>query len=165
MRREHGRRVIMLDPNIRAAFVADREAHRQRLARMIAMADIVKLSDEDLSWFNESGSPDAVAARWLEQGPKLVVLTAGAQGATGYARTGTVAVAAPSVDVADTVGAGDTFNAGLLAWLHDEGLLNKAALASLTDDQLAEAMTFAARAAAVTVSRAGANPPWRAELA
>jgi fructokinase len=164
MQREHGRRVTMLDPNIRAAFVADREAHRQRLARMIAMADIVKLSDEDLSWFGENGTPDEIAARWLERGPKLVVLTAGAQGATGYTRTGKVSVAAPPVDVVDTVGAGDTFNAGLLAWLHDAGPLAKPALASLTGDQVGQAITFAARAAAVTVSRAGANPPWRAEL-
>ena len=164
MRREHSRRVMMLDPNIRAAFVTDRGKHLARMRRMIAMADIVKLSDEDVAWFGEAGSQAEIAARWLEAGPKLVVVTAGARGATAYARGGTVAVPAPQVQVVDTVGAGDTFNAGLLAWLHRAGRLDKAAIAALTPAEIEAALTLAARAAAVTVSRAGANPPWLLEL-
>lgn len=164
MRRERRRRVTMLDPNIRAAFVTDREKHLARMRRMIAMADIVKLSDEDVTWFGEKGSHGEIAARWLDCGPKLVVVTAGARGATAYARCGTVAVPAPNVAVVDTVGAGDTFNAGLLAWLHRAGRLDKEAVAALTPAEIEAALTLATQAAAVTVSRAGANPPWRAEL-
>ncbi|TKT81184.1 carbohydrate kinase [Aquamicrobium sp. LC103] len=164
MRREHGSRVTMLDPNIRAAFITDKEAHRRRMLRMIAMADIVKLSDEDLVWFDETGSQDEIAERWLAMGPKLLVLTRGSQGATGYTKHGSVRVSAPSVAVADTVGAGDTFSAGLLSSLHQTGLITKSAIAALCEGDLRTALEFAVRVAAVTVSRAGANPPWKHEL-
>lgn len=164
MRREHAARVTMLDPNIRRGFIRDRDSHLARMRRMIAMADIVKLSDEDLDWFGDAGDPDAIAARWLDAGPKLVVLTRGERGAVGYARQYRVERPARPVIVADTVGAGDTFNAGLLSWLHEAGLLAKASLASLSQAQIAHALDFAMSAAAVTVSRAGANPPWRHEL-
>lgn len=164
MRREHARRVIMLDPNIRTGFITDKGGHRARMHRMIAMADIVKLSDEDLAWFGEHGSPDDIAARWLAAGPKIVVLTRGGEGATGYTTGIKVDVPARPVEVVDTVGAGDTFNAGLLASLHEAGLLSKAALGTLSEDHLRAALDLAISAAAVTVSRAGANPPWRREL-
>lgn len=164
MRREHGQRVTMLDPNIRAGFIADKPRHLARMRRMIAMADIVKLSDEDLAWFGESGGHDEIAARWLEAGPGAVVLTRGGKGAVGYTGRCRVEVPARPVEVADTVGAGDTFNAGLLAWLHDKGLLDKQALACLAETDLRDALSFAIAAAAITVSRPGANPPWRHEL-
>lgn len=164
MRREHEGRVTMLDPNLRPAFVADQAKHRSRLYRMIAMADIVKLSDEDIAWFGESGSHADIASRWLAAGPKLIVVTAGAKGAVGYTRDGSISVQARKVDVVDTVGAGDTFNAGILASLYEQGLLTKQAISRLTRDQVEEALHLATGAAAVTVSRAGANPPWRAEL-
>ena len=164
MRREYRQRVTMLDPNLRPAFVEDREKHLQRMYRMIAMADIVKLSDEDAAWFGETGSHDEIAARWLEMGPKLVVVTAGAKGATGYTATSKIAVPARKVTVVDTVGAGDTFNAGILAALHDAGLLTKKAVATLSADQVGAALSLAVEVASVVVSRAGANPPWRREL-
>jgi fructokinase len=164
MARERYSRVIMLDPNIRAAFVPDKEKHLARMKRMIAMADIVKLSDEDLAWFGEGGTHDEIAARWLEMGPKLVVITAGSKGASGWTKDGKVTVPARKVTVVDTVGAGDTFNAGILASLHDGGLLTKQAVAALTAAQVEAALTLAGSAAAVTVSRAGANPPRRQEL-
>lgn len=164
MRREKARRVIMLDPNIRADFIADRQAHLARMKRMLAMADVVKLSAEDLAWFGESGSVDEVARRWLDLGPKAVVVTRGSAGAIGYAGSEKVEMPALAVEVADTVGAGDTFNAGLLASLYEQGLLSKAALARLTAEALGAALEFAMRAAAVTVSRPGANPPWRHEM-
>lgn len=164
MRREYRQRVTMLDPNLRPAFVEDREKHLQRMYRMIAMADIVKLSDEDAAWFGETGSHDEIAARWLEMGPKLVVVTAGAKGATGYTATSKIAVPARKATVVDTVGAGDTFNAGILAALHDAGLLTKKAVATLSADQVGAALSLAVEVASVVVSRAGANPPWRREL-
>jgi fructokinase len=128
------------------------------------MADIVKLSDEDLDWFGESGSHDEIAARWLQLGPNLVVITRGSKGAVGYTARGQVEVPAAPVRVADTVGAGDTFNAGILGGLRDAGLLSKASIQELSDKALRSVLEFAIEAAAITVSRPGANPPWRHEL-
>ncbi|MEP9370954.1 carbohydrate kinase [Mesorhizobium sp. KR1-2] len=165
MRREHGRRVTMLDPNIRPGFISDHEKHRARIERMIAMADIVKLSDEDLAWFGHAGDQEETVRNWLSSGPKLVVVTHGAAGAIGYSRHHTVSVTPKAVTVVDTVGAGDTFNAGLLASLHDQGALTKARLEALSEEEIQAALELGAQAAAVTVSRAGANPPWRHEIA
>jgi len=164
MMREAPRRVMFLDPNIRASFIIDREKHLKRMKRMIALADIVKLSDEDLAWFGEKGNHDEIAAEWLKLGPKLVVITKGAHGADAYTARATVHVPGVKVDVIDTVGAGDTVNAGILASLHNQGLLDKYALADLTEDQIHSAVALGVRAAAVTVSRAGANPPWAHEM-
>jgi len=164
MRREHTRRVMMFDPNIRKNFIKDKPAHLARMKRMLAMADIVKLSDEDLDWFGETGAPEEIASRWLALGPKLMVVTKGAEGLVAYSSRGAISVPAEPVSVVDTVGAGDTINAGILASLRDQGLLTKQAIAALTPDQIERVLRFSARAAAITVSRAGANPPWRAEL-
>lgn len=165
MRREHGRRVMMLDPNIRPAFIPDRASHAARIERMMEMADIVKLSDEDLAWFGETSAPEELIASWLRRGPKLIVLTRGSKGAVAFTATRRVEVASQRVAVVDTVGAGDTFNAGLLASLHDQGLLRKDAFDDLSEQAIHAALDLGTRAAAVTVSRAGANPPWRHELA
>jgi fructokinase len=165
MAREYGRRVTMLDPNIRPGFIPDRAKHADRIRRMIGMADIVKLSDEDLNWFDEEGSREEIVSRWLDKGPKLIVVTCGSDGAVGYTRNHSVSVKPEKVEVVDTVGAGDTFNAGILASLHEQKLLTKTALADLSEEAISSALTLGARAAAVTVSRAGANPPWRHEIA
>lgn len=165
MAREHGRRVTMLDPNIRPGFIPDRARHAERIRRMVGMADIVKLSDEDLDWFEEEGSREEIVSRWLARGPKLIVVTCGGDGAVGYTRDHRVSVRPDKVEVVDTVGAGDTFNAGILASLHEQKLLSKAALAGLSEDAVRAALSLGAKAAAVTVSRAGANPPWRHEIA
>ncbi|TGQ66884.1 MAG: carbohydrate kinase [Mesorhizobium sp.] len=164
MKREHGRRVMMLDPNIRPNFIPDKAKHLRRIREMMAMADIVKLSDEDLHWFDEAGSHEEVVRNWLDRGPKLIVVTHGSEGAVGYSRNHTVTVMPEKVTVVDTVGAGDTFNAGILASLHEQGLLSKAAIADLSKDAICKALALGAKAAAVTVSRAGANPPWRHEI-
>ncbi|MCX7303385.1 MAG: carbohydrate kinase [Hyphomicrobiales bacterium] len=164
MRREAGKRVTMLDPNIRPAFIPDREKHMARMDRMIAMADILKLSDEDLTWFGETGATDDVMAHWLDRGPKLIVVTQGSKGAVGYTKHHKVTVKPMPVKVVDTVGAGDTFNAGILASLHDQGSLSRSRVAKLSEPEIEAALSLGAAAAAVTVSRAGANPPWRREL-
>lgn len=164
MRREHDRRVAMLDPNIRPGFITDRQKHLERIRRMVAMADIVKLSDEDLAWFGHEGTAEDLIGRWLDDGPKLIVLTHGADGALAYTKRHKVAMASEQVDVVDTVGAGDTFNAGLLASLHEQGVLHKPRLAELGKSQIRDALTLGVKAAAITVSRAGANPPWRYEI-
>jgi fructokinase len=165
MRREHETRVMMLDPNIRPNFIPDKAKHLRRIREMMAMADIVKLSDEDLKWFDEAGSHEDVVRNWLDRGPKLIVVTHGSEGAVGYSKAHKVTVMPQKVKVVDTVGAGDTFNAGILASLHEQGLLTKAAIGSLSEDAIRKALELGAKAAAVTVSRAGANPPWRHEIA
>jgi fructokinase len=163
--REAPTRVTMIDPNIRLGFIAGKEApYRARIERMIARADIVKLSDEDLHWLSGNGDVTQLARAILAQGPKLVFITEGAAGARAVTATQDRFVAAQKVTVADTVGAGDTFNAGALCALHEAGALTKARLSALTDVELDAALTLGTRAAAITVSRAGANPPWRSEL-
>lgn len=163
--RECATRVTMVDPNIRPGFIAGKEAdYRARITRMIGRADIVKLSDEDLHWLEGQGNLTALARGILARGPKIVFITEGANGARAVTASQDIFVAAQKVTVVDTVGAGDTFNAGVLAALHQAGALTKAALAHLPDATLTGALSLGTRAAAVTVSRAGANPPWANEL-
>ena len=166
MEREAGSgRVMMLDPNIRPSFIADEAAYRARIGRMIALSDIVKLSDEDLRWLVGGHGIAAGAEALLAKGPKAVFVTEGAAGAHAFTAAHSIFVPARRVEVADTVGAGDTFNAGVLAALHAAGVLTKAGIAALPEDALRAALSLGTRAAAVTVSRAGANPPWARDLA
>jgi fructokinase len=164
MLREHKTCVISLDPNIRAGFITDADAHRARIKRMIAMADIVKVSDEDLEWIAGSHDHQATIAHWLKSGVKVVTVTRGADGVDAFTARGKVFAPSQRVDVVDTIGAGDTFNAGFLDGLRLKGLLTKAGVADLSETDLAFALNRGAAAAAVTVSRAGANPPWLAEM-
>jgi fructokinase len=165
MRREFFDRVISLDINVRPTLIRNRDGYLARVDRLVAMTDIVKLSEEDLAWL----APDAAfadqAAHWLKLGAKLVVLTKGGEGAVAISRLGEVTAPGIVVKVADTVGAGDTFTAGTLARLDKRGLLSKEAVAGLDTAQIRDVLGFAAKAAAVTVSRPGANPPWLRELA
>ncbi|MEO0548186.1 MAG: PfkB family carbohydrate kinase, partial [Pseudomonadota bacterium] len=135
-----------------------------RLQRMIAMADIVKVSDEDLDWLAEGVAHDAAIKSWLDGGTSIVLLTEGKDGATAFTESGSVHEDVVAVDVVDTVGAGDTFNAGLLSSLLEQGCLTKSSLKTITDQALSTALKRAVQVAAVTVSRAGANPPWKVEL-
>ncbi len=156
-------KVVMIDPNIRPGFIHDPQGYRARLDRMLALADLVKISDEDLDWITGKTGTEGVAML-KARGPKVVFLTEGAEGATAFGPGDPVHRPARRVTVADTVGAGDTFNAGVLAALNDAGALSRAALASVAPDTLAAALELGIAAAAVTVSRPGANPPWRSEL-
>ena len=161
--RRAGGRVLAIDPNVRPAFARDESDYRARIGRMIGLADVVKISDEDLVWLEGDGGEEAARAL-LSRGPRLVCLTRGAEGVTGLTRSIRVEVPAVRTRVVDTVGAGDTFNAGMLAGLSDAGALRKDALDRLDEATLRSALELGARAASVTVSRAGANPPWRSEL-
>lgn len=158
------RAVTMIDPNIRPAFIRDENAYRRRINGMMGVADIIKLSDEDLHWLEGDGDLPDLARRLIAKGARLVCITEGAKGVTGYSADHTVFVPAPTVPVVDTVGAGDTFNAGLLTGLERGNCLSKDRIATLTADDMRSALTLGVQAAAVTVSRAGANPPWAGEL-
>lgn len=163
-RREHQRRVIHFDPNIRANLIKDRASHRLRVERIVAMADLVKMSDEDLAWLAPGASAEDFAQDWLRRGARLVVVTRGKDGAMAFARGFSCEAPGRPVKVADTIGAGDTFTAGFLAALHRAGRLDKAAIAALDRTSVLAALNLAIAAAAVTVSRPGADPPWASEL-
>jgi fructokinase len=165
MQREQRDRVISLDVNVRPTLIRNRDGYLARIGRLVEMADIVKLSADDLDWLAPGGGFDGLARSWLADGARLVVLTRGADGAMAISQHGSFAAPGVKVTVADTIGAGDTFTAGMLARLSQRGLLAKPAVAALTRDQIADVLAFAARAAAITVSRPGADPPWLRELA
>lgn len=159
-------RVIMLDPNIRPSFIKDVDRYRARLTRILAHCDIVKVSDEDLDWIlPEEASADDKAQRLQSMGPSVVIITRGGDGATAYLKNGEqVSVPSRRVEVVDTVGAGDTFNAGVLAGLFKHDLLSKQAVAELQPGAFTPVLELGMKAAAISVSRAGANPPWLNEL-
>lgn len=158
--------VIMLDPNIRPSFIVDEQGYRTRLQRMIAIADIVKVSDEDLDWLVPAGADIAEKVlRFRQPANQLVIVTRGHNSALAFgAASMLVEQDVIKVEVVDTVGAGDTYNAGLLASLQQQGCLTKSAVANLTLTQISQALAHASRVAAVTVSRTGANPPWANEI-
>ncbi|WP_198954675.1 carbohydrate kinase [Kineosporia sp. R_H_3] len=162
-----GRVVVTYDPNARPTLMGDPVATRERMERIVALADVVKVSDEDLAWLAPGEDPVDVAAAWQATGPGIVVVTRGGEGAVAVQATGRVEVLAPRIDVVDTVGAGDSFMSALVDHLDGAGLLGtgtRAAIAAMPTEQVEAMLRHAVRVAAVTCSRAGANPPTRAEL-
>lgn len=155
---------VMIDPNIRPFFIKDTDAYRARLGRILPKVDIVKLSGDDLEWLHPDLSHEEAAQLVLEAGPRIVLQTGGSAGARAHWRGDMVSAPAVQAQVVDTIGAGDTFNAGVLASLRRQGVLSKKGLASIETEQIREALTLGAQAAAITVSRAGANPPWAQEM-
>jgi fructokinase len=153
-----------LDPNVRPASLAGGRRDAERIDAAVSLVDVVRCSEEDIALLRPGADPDEVAAGWLDDGPALVVVTRGDDGATALTRAGRVDVGAPAAEVVDTVGAGDTFGAALLVGLHDLGVVQRAGLDRLAADDLRELLEFAAAAAAVTVTRRGADPPRRDEL-
>jgi len=164
--REHGNVLICIDPNVRLGLLGDLGDYRERLDRMLLDAHIVKMSMEDLGALAPGETPAQAATRLLSAGVELVVITDGPNGATAFYGNGAqVRAPAPAVDVVDTIGAGDTFSAGLLAWLFDHDLLRPGALATIGPDELLSALAQAVMASASACTRAGADPPDRQELA
>lgn len=168
----HPNVTISFDPNCRPSLTTDVDAVREQVERFVRLADVVKASDEDLEWLYPGVDVKESARRWLaldgENGPAFVVVTRGADGPWGVAASGETEVPAPRVTVADTVGAGDSFMAALLSGVVDagyDGVLNRERLRRVSVEELRSFLAYAARAAAITVSRAGANPPGREELA
>ncbi len=164
LHREHGQRVISFDPNPRPALAADPPAVRARLERWAGLADIVKVSAEDLAWAVPGESTVDVARRWQETGSALVVVTRGSDGVYARGPAGEASLVAHSATLVDSVGAGDAFMAGLLAALDRTGDLTRERLARLRTVDLVAGLRYAQRVAAFTCGRPGADPPWRHEL-
>jgi fructokinase len=153
-----GRGLVVVDPNVRPWVIHDVAAYRARMRRVLALSDVVKLSEEDASWLAGGREPVDAVRELLAGGPALALLTRGAAGAVVVTGSSVVPVPAPAVDVVDTIGAGDAFGGGFVAWWHEHD-------ASLDDlDAAVEATRFACLVAARTCERAGAVPPLRAEL-
>jgi fructokinase len=166
--RRQGDVAISYDPNIRPSLLGGADLH-DVVGPALSSAHLVKVSEEDLAFLDPGGMVDEVVRKWLSvgpgQGPEIVVVTAGAAGATAWHRDGRrLEQPALATVVVDTVGAGDAFSAGLLSSLAAAGVLSPDGLASIDDVTLAAAMTRAALVASITCSRAGADPPRTAEL-
>jgi fructokinase len=162
---EKGRRLLSVDPNCRPTLTRDVDTYRRRMRRIFALADIIRLSRSDLAFLLPDISADAAAAHWLADGTKLVVLTEGATGATAWWPGGRVHAPAPKVQVVDTIGAGDSFLAGLLVHIDEAGRLSRHGLTRLAAAEVTAALAYAAAIAAVSCTRSGADSPWRDELA
>jgi fructokinase len=162
--RECKRNVIAYDPNIRLNVEPDLQRWRDTLAWMLPRTHIVKVSDEDLTLLYPDADLGMLATEWIAAGVSLVIATRGGEGALAWTAAHHVAAAPVKVTVVDTVGAGDTFQAALLTALAERGLLTPAALGTLGENSLRQVLGFAARAAAITCSRRGADLPRRGEV-
>jgi len=165
VQRECARSVIAYDPNVRLNVEPDLRRWRDTLQWMLPRTQLLKVSDEDLSLLYPGADAGALAGEWIGAGVSLVVVTRGGAGAWAWTAAHHVATSPVEVDVIDTVGAGDTFQAALLAALAERALLTRDALRTLAEPPLRETLQFAARAAAATCARRGADLPRRAELA
>jgi len=162
--REHARTLIAFDPNVRLNVEPDIARWQAHLAWMLPRTALLKVSDEDLGLLAPQVAPEVFAEHAIAQGVSLVVVTAGSRGSRAWTSQTHAAAAQIPVDVVDTVGAGDTFQAALLTWLSERELLNSAALRALATDELHEALTFAGTAASIVCGRRGADMPRRSEL-
>jgi fructokinase len=169
MEREHerGRVTVSYDPNVRPALMGDVATARPEVERLVALSDVVKVSDEDLAWLYPDTTHEQVAQSWLASGPALVIVTRG--GAGVHAVSANVELERPAIpiDLVDTVGAGDSFTSGLLDGLRRAdliGVARRAALEAIDEATLLEVVDQAARIAAITCSRPGADPPTLAQL-
>ena len=149
---------IVFDPNIRPAIISDRKQYLMQVERWVSISSVVKVSDEDIKWLYPSLEIDQVVNNWLAKGPSLIVVTYGDKGLAGYRQGEKVSVDAIKVAVADTVGAGDTVGAILVEVIVKDGL------DTLSGMRLEMMLKRAAKAAAITVSRKGANPPTLKEI-
>ncbi|MDO4883387.1 MAG: carbohydrate kinase [Rothia sp. (in: high G+C Gram-positive bacteria)] len=161
--------LISYDPNCRPSIVGDRSTAQGWAERFVALASVVKASDEDLTWLYPDRSLADTARAWLALGAELVVLTRGEKGPVAYTRTYPEGIEEPAyrVQVADTVGAGDSLMAALICGLLDRGIAGakaRAKVAALERGEISKLLRFSATAAGITVSRSGANPPNRNEL-
>ncbi|WP_454301243.1 carbohydrate kinase family protein [Salana multivorans] len=163
-----GQATVSYDPNLRPSIMGSPDAVRERVLGLIALSDLVKVSDEDLGWLEPDRDPHEIIREWAQLGPAITVVTRGGEGALAVTSAGAEYDLPPQqVTVADTVGAGDSFMGGLISGLWNAGLLgaaNRERLAAISTDELDALLNRCARIASITVSRPGANPPTAAEL-
>jgi fructokinase len=165
VQRESGKRLISLDPNVRLNPEPNIDLWRERIATLVPLADMIKVSDEDLSLLYPEQDPQRVIEGWLEQRCQIVFLTRGGDGASVFSRQhGNWSVPAASVKIADTVGAGDTFQAALITWLTEHGLDSVEGVQQLAREQIDAMLRFAVQAAALTCSKTGPDLPYRHQL-
>ncbi|OLF54218.1 carbohydrate kinase family protein [Pseudomonas chlororaphis] len=165
VQRERGRRLISLDPNVRLNPAPDLQLWRQRIDALVRLADLIKVSDEDLHLLYPERDPQEVIEGWLQHHCQLVFLTRGAEGATVFSRAhGRWSAPAMPIKMADTVGAGDTFQAALIAWLTEQQLDSLEGIARLSREQIDQMLRFAIRAAALTCGKTGPDLPYRQQL-
>ena len=165
VQRESGKRLISLDPNVRLNPQPDIQLWRERVAELVKYADLIKVSDEDLHLLYPDQSPESVLEGWLQHRCQLVFLTRGGNGASVFSRQhGHWSQPAVKVVMADTVGAGDTFQAALIAWLTEQQLDSVEGLQQLSREQIDSMLGFAIRAAALTCGKTGPDLPYRAQL-
>jgi len=165
VRRESGKRLITFDPNVRLNPAPSIELWRSQVSKFAEHAHIIKVSDEDLSLLYPDRDAESVAKGWLKDNCQLVIMTRGRQGASIFTRdNGNWSVPAREVITADTVGAGDTFQAALITFLTERGLDTPASLPGLDRDTLTEMLNFAVAAAAVTCTRVGPDLPYRNQV-
>jgi fructokinase len=162
--REAGRRRIILDPNVRPAVFGGVDTYRRRFERVAQLSDIVKLSEDDAAWIYPGASAEEVLQLLLEFGPRVVALTRGERGAVAATGDAFVNVPGISVAVVDTVGAGDSFGAALIAALIDEGAFGAGTTPDPDEAMLGRAVLYAVAASAITCTRTGATPPSRDEI-
>jgi len=158
---------ISYDPNARPHIMGSAADVLEHVEAIIALSDVVKASDEDVAWLYPGRSLDDVVLGWKALGVALVVITRGAEGATAWGAGEPVTLPSAAKTVADTIGAGDSVMSGLISALASSsrlGARHRDTLAALTGDELVGVLRFALAAAAITVSRIGANPPWRADM-
>lgn len=160
-----GRMTVSYDPNCRPSLMGDPGSARTHIESLVALADVVKVSDADLAWLYGTRDFADVAADWLSRGPATVVVTRGARGSYGVCRAGSTSIVATPVTVVDTVGAGDAYSAGLLNALHRRDLLGTRDLAArVTPTVLAGVLSEASVISALTCARPGADPPTADEV-
>jgi fructokinase len=156
---------IYFDANVRPDFIENKQNYLARFIELTHKVDIIKISDEDYRYLYGAEDFNEVSKNWLDNGVKLVILTLGSEGSKViYGNDSEVFAESQKVDVVDTIAAGDTFNAGFLLSLDQQGLLNRGSLNAIKNNQLIKALNFANKVASITVTRKGANPPWHEEL-
>jgi fructokinase len=149
---------IVFDPNIRPAVMGDRDKYQLAVEKWAAISSVIKVSDDDMAWLYPDQKYQDVAQRWINDGAALIVITRGADGLLGITADGSVEVPGVRIEVADTVGAGDTVGAIIVEAMIEKGILN------LTGEELKSTLHRAAVAAGITCSRKGAQPPYKHEL-
>lgn len=167
MREARGRALVTFDPNVRADTAGTREVEVERIEEVVALADVVRASDEDLEWLYPQSSAFETASRWLSMGPSLVVVTSGGSDAVAMTAEHAVVRAARSVDVVDTVGAGDAVMAAVISALVDAGCGGVGAaerVRALSEAQVSRLLDVALAAGALAVESEGANIPSRERI-